>query len=293
MGLDKKLWQWLLLMALAFTWGTSFILMKRGLESFTYIQVAELRVFFSFLILLPVAIKSLNKIQRNNIKSLFIAGFIGNGIPAFLFTKAQTQISSSLAGMLNALTPIFTFMVGFLIYKTKAGFISLVGLIVGFIGSVLLIFYGGTDFFSGNNWYGLLILLACLFYGINLNEIKLRLGDLSGLEITAIAFFIVGPFAGIGLLFSDFSIVNLDHKALINLGYVALLALFCSVLALIAFYSLAKHTTALFASSVTYVIPIFAIFWGLLDGEKILWYQVLFMTIIILGVYLVNYKSKK
>lgn len=289
--LNKKIWQWLLLFCLASIWGTSFILMKRGLVSYSNFDVAALRIFISFLFFLPLIIVNLKKLNRQNIISLLLVGFIGNLFPAFLFTTAQTQISSYLAGILNSLTPLFTLLVGYFFYRSEARFSNLIGLVIGLIGAIGLINNNGTNLPDQNLWFALFAVVATLFYGINVNEVKYKLKELDSLAIASLAFLFIGPLAGAYLLFTGFQIrADLPYH-LESLGYITLLALFASVLAVIGINVLLKYTTALFASSVTYIIPVFAVFWGVLDGEPFHLFQVFWIALILLGVYLV--KSKK
>lgn len=293
-NLNKKVWQWSLLIFLAFIWGSSFILMKKGLRSYTHDQVAALRMFISFLAFLPFGIKSFKKITKENYKSLILVGYIGSAIPAFLFTKAQTRIDSSLAGMLNSMTPLFTLIIGLLFYNSKARLIHAVGIFLGLIGALGLIMYtsGRGELFSNINYYGLFIVIATICYGINVNQVKYKIKDLNGLELTALAFMFVGPFAGIYLLFSDFSFALSTPDYLLNLGYISILSVVGTMMALAIFNSLIQYTSALFGSSVTYIIPVFAIMWGLFDGEKISVFHFLWISLIFIGVYLVNLKKR-
>ena len=286
--LENKAWQWAILLFLSLIWGTSFILMKKGLESYSHSQVAAFRIFFSFLFMLPITIRNIKVISRDNILSLLIVGFIGFAIPAFLFTKAQTRIDSSLAGMLNSLTPLFTLIVGILFYRSSARWVNIAGLFMGLIGAIGLMWNGDMNIFRGINAFALFIVVATICYGINVNEIKFKLVNLSSLEITSLAFLFTGPVAGIYLLFTDFSSVPETPDYLLNLAYIAILALFSSVIAVLIFNHLIKFTTTLFATSVTYIIPLFAIMWGIIDGESIRIIQLLWITVILLGVYLVN-----
>lgn len=286
--LEKKSWQWATMFILALIWGSSFILMKKGLESYDHIQVAAFRIFFSFVFLLPLTIKNLRVLRKDNIQSLLIVGLVGFAIPALLFTKAQTRIDSSLAGILNSLTPLFTLIVGLLLYKSSAKWINVVGLLMGFAGALGLMWNGNMDILKGINFFTLFVVAATICYGINVNEVKFKLAALSSVQITSLAFLFTGPIAGIYLLFTDLSPAVGTPHYLQNLGYIALLALFSSVIAVIIFNHLIKHTTPLFASSVTYIIPLFAILWGVADGEHIGILQVGGIGVILLGVYMVN-----
>ena len=214
-------------------------------------------------------------------------GFIGNAIPAMLFTKAQTRIDSSLAGMLNSLTPMFTLFVGLLFYKSKILLINIAGILLGLISAIGLV-NNGQNILSGDNSYAIFIVVATIFYGISANEIKFKLPGMSGIAIAALSFFFIGPFAGIYLLFTDFSGATNSGLFLPGLGYIAILAIFGSFFAVMLFNTLIKHTSAIFASSVTYTIPLIAIMWGVVDGEQFTFNHLLWFTVILVGIYLVN-----
>jgi len=294
-SLDNKFWQWTTLIFLSLIWGSSFILMKKGLRSYSHDQVAALRLFISFIAFLPFGIKNLKKITKDNLVSLLIVGFIGSAIPAFLFTKAQTQVDSALAGVLNSLTPLFTLIIGLLFYKSTARLINALGILMGLIGALGLILQtsNGSNFFENINYYGLFIVVATVCYGINVNQVRYKIKHLTGLELTSLAFMFVGPMAGFYLLFTDFSSSLQTPDYLINLGYIAILAVVGTMMALIIFNTLIQHTSAIFGSSVTYIIPVFAIMWGLFDGEKLSVIQLLWISLIFAGVYLVNKKVKR
>lgn len=286
--LENKAWQWIVLIFLSLIWGSSFILMKKGLESYSNMQVAAFRIFFSFVFMMPFAIRNIRVIRKENIRSLITVGFIGFAIPAVLFTKAQTRIDSYLAGMLNSLTPLFTLVVGLLAYRSRAGWMNLAGLILGLMGAVGLMWNGDMNLMKGINGFTLFIVAATICYGININEIKFKLAPLSSLEITSLAFLFTGPVAGMYLLFTDFTPAFRTPDHLLNLAYIAMLALFSSVIAVLIFNHLIKYTTPLFAASVTYLIPVFAILWGILDGESVRLIKLGWITVMLLGVYLVN-----
>ncbi len=294
-NLNNKAWQWITLVFLSLIWGSSFILMKKGLRSYSHDQVAALRIFISFLAFLPFGIKNLKKVSKENIYSLLIVGFIGSTIPAFLFTKAQTNIDSALAGILNSITPLFTLIIGLIFYKSTAKLINAVGIFLGLIGALGLIIHTSSDSnILGNvNYYGLYVELATICYGINVNQVKYKIKGLNGLELTSMAFMFVGPFAGIYLLFTDFSFALSTNDYMLNLGYIAILAVIGTVMALVIFNTLIQYTSALFGASVTYIIPIFAIAWGIFDGEKITIIQFLWIGLILTGVYLVNKRNQK
>jgi drug/metabolite transporter (DMT)-like permease len=290
--LSKKSWQWVTMLALALIWGSSFILMKKGLRSFDYMQVAAFRMFLSFLVLIPTYFKNIKKLTRNNVLHIIIAGYAGIFFPAFLFTKAQTQISSSLAGMINSLAPFFALITGILLYKNKPTNFQVIGIFLGLIGALGLVSDGNMlESFSNINGYALFVVLATFGYGINANEVRFRLKGLTGVEITSLAFLFVGPPAGIYLLFTDFTPAFATPHWGLNLSFIFILAAFGSVLSLFMFNSLVHASSALFATSVTYIIPFFAIIWGVLDGERITVLQLISISAALVGVWLINKKK--
>jgi len=267
--------------------------MKKGLRSFDYMQVAGLRLFFSFLILIPTYFKNVSKLTRKNIVHILIVGYVGTFFPAFLFTKAQTQISSSLAGMINSLAPFFALISGIIIYKNRPGKLQYLGIILGLVGALGLISEGKIlESFDSINEYALYVVVATVGYGINANEIRFKLKGLTGVEITSLAFLFVGPPAGIYLVFSDFSSAFATPNWALNLGFIFVLALFGSVISLFFFNTLIHYTSALFATSVTYIIPFFAIIWGLFDGETITMVHIFSICLALAGVWLVNRKKQ-
>lgn len=289
--LTKKRWQWASMLLLAFIWGCSFILMKKGLLAFSYTQVAAIRIFFGFIVLLPFAINSFKKLTKQNSMYLCLCGMIGNLIPAFLFTLAQTNLSSSVAGILNSLTPFFTLMVGIMLFRNRPKLLQYIGIFMGLIGAVMLVSNGNFSSFRDINLYAMLIVLATFLYGINANVIRFKLAGLTGVEITALAFMFIGPFAGVILFSTDLTPAVNSPMFWGSLFAILGLSLFGSVLSLFVYNNLIHKTSAIFASSVTYIIPVFALMWGILDGETLSILQVLSMVVILAGVYLINQKK--
>ena len=290
--LNKAVWQWAVLIFTSLLWGTSFILMKKGLNSYSHIQVGAFRMVFAFILLLPLIIRKLKKLKRKDLYPVLNVAFFGNLFPALLFATAQTKVTSSLAGMLNSLFPIIALIIGIIFYCDKSGKKSLWGVIIGLIGSFGLIIGNSKDVLTSDMWYAGYIFLAMIFYAISLNEIKYKLPDLDGVTVTAFTFLFAGPAAGVILLFTDLQTSFATTDAGINLFYIFLLAFFGSVVALLLFYSLVQYVTPVFAASITYIIPIFAIMWGVFDGETVSLIQIISMAVIFFGVYLVNMKVK-
>lgn len=221
-------------------------------------------------------------------------GVFGNLLPAFLFTKAETQISSSLTGMLNALTPLFTVLVGLFWLKVKPTLLQIIGILIGFIAAACLMLFDEGNENSKNKFYSLYVILATFFYAISLSGIKKYLSDLNSITATVWAFCITGPIALVYLFgFTDFTIhLKTSTLALQSIGYISILAIVGSALSVIAYNVLIKNSGTVFASSCTYLIPVVAIGWGILDGEKVNFYQILSIIIIILSVYLINKPQK-
>lgn len=284
---SEKLINYGLMVLLALIWGSSFILMKKGLIVFNDIEVAQLRMGIAWLSLLPFVWKKLFTIKKKFIIPILVVGLFGNGFPAFLFTKAQTELDSSLIGILNALVPLFTFVFAMLLFKTKVKVGQLIGILLGLSGAIWLIAGGGLVLENAN--YSCYIIVATMCYAISLNTIKNYLKEMSAIDISGLAFFVVGPFCLLALGLSDFSFKMMNSEgANLALFYIVILSTVGTSIALILFNQLVKKTTAIFASSVTYLIPIVAIFWGFVDGEIITLNHFIGIAIILGGIHLVN-----
>jgi len=267
--------------------------MKRGLDVYSSDEVAALRILIAFLFLSPLLFRHVKRPLLVHWKSFVAMGTFGNFIPAFLFTKAETGLSSSLAGILNSLTPLFTLLLGVMFFRAKTRMVNVIGLMLGFIGAVGLMTVGKNVDINSNLLYGSYIILATLFYGLSVNVIKSKLGGVNPITATVWAMMFIGPMAGMYLFgFTDFTTrLSSNPQALQSLGYVSILAIFGTALSVIVFNVLIKNTSALFASSVTYLIPIVAMGWGVVDGDSIYFLHYLWIGLILIGVYLVNKKK--
>jgi len=292
MSNNSKLLSWVFLTILALIWGSSFILIKRGLVVFTPGEVGAIRIISAALFLSPIAFSKLRTINRSHYKLLFFVGLVGSFLPAFLFAKAQTQLDSAIAGVLNALTPFFVMLIGIVIFKQSLVRNVTIGILIGLIGTVILVLAGSDGSIDSLNYYALFIVLATLCYGINVNLIKYKIADLKAMTITSISLVLTAPFALVYLFsLTDFVDKVSQHEGALNsLSYIVLLGVMGTAIALVLFNYLIKITSPVFSSSVTYLIPIVAIVWGLLDGEVLLFGHYLGMTAIVLGVWLVNRK---
>jgi len=282
----------ILLGVLSLIWGTSFILIKQGLKVFSPDEVGSLRVASASLFLLPMAIVRAKGLNRGDYWKLFISGMMGIFIPAFLYATAQTRMDSSVAGIINTLTPLFTMMVGAILFRQKFRGYAIVGIVLGFAGTVLLSLSRTGETITGFNTYSLLIVLACLLYGANLNFIKFSIPDLTAPTITSVSLMLIGPLAFTYLFgFSGFLEKMSTHPgAWKAFGFIALLGCMSTAIATVLFNKLVKISTPLFASSVTYLMPIVVVMWGVLDGEKLLAGHFMGMAAILGGVFLANRK---
>ena len=286
---------WVLLVVLAIIWGTSFILMKKGLEVFSALELGATRVSVAALLLLPFALRHVGQVERSRFKWLAISGVIGTLIPAFLFAYAETRLASGLAGVLNALTVVFTLLVGALLFGQRLTRLRVLGIGLGLVGTVVMLRLGGsggdaTPAGEGNAWYGLYILAATIGYGLSVNVIKHKLSGLTPIAVTAVLLMLIGgPALAYLLLGTGFlhklATVPGAWKAF---GYIALLATMSTAVAMVLFNKLIPQSTALFASSSTYLIPIVALAWGALDGEAFNLWHLLGMVIILAGVLIIH-----
>jgi drug/metabolite transporter (DMT)-like permease len=266
--------------------------MKRGMEVFSSDQVAAMRIFIAFLFLSPLIFKHVKKPLLKHWKGFAGMGIVGNLIPAFLFTKAETGISSSLTGMLNSLTPLFTLLIGVLLFKVKTGWINALGITVGFVGATGLLMVGKKENMDNDLLFVFYVVLATICYALSVNIIKKYLSEVNSTTATVWAMLFIGPFAGAYLFTTDFTDkVTINPLALQSIGFITILAVFGTAISVIIFNVLIKNTSAIFAASVTYLIPIVAMGWGLFDNESVLPLHFAWIGLILLGVYLVNNKS--
>jgi drug/metabolite transporter (DMT)-like permease len=288
---DFKSWMYLIILAII--WGGSYILMKQGLRSFSFWQVSSIRLFSAFIFLLPFAIKNLSKLNKKTIVPIIIVAFIGNLIPSWLYPLGQTKIDSNIAGILNSLVPVFVLIIGILFFKKKTAWLQIAGVLIGLIGAAMLITKDNLFGFGQMNYYSLYIILATVLYSININQVNVFLKSLTGVEIASLAFLFIGPVSGSILLFSDYTKASQSETLYFDLAYVITLGLFGSALAVSLVNHIITRAGAMFASSVTYIIPVFAIMWGLIDGESLNFVQIIATLIVLFSVYLVNKRQKK
>jgi drug/metabolite transporter (DMT)-like permease len=289
----NKLLNWGIFLLLTFIWGSSFILMKYSKEHLTAAQLAALRIFSAALVFAPFTIAHLRKFPPNKILVTIVSGITGNLLPAFLYAKAISQnIDSSLASILNSLTPLFVVIIAVIVFKDRIGRQKIIGVLVGFIGlTMLFMSWKGISF--ENFKYASLILVATISYGINVNIVGHFLKTENPVQISSISIgFMIFPTAFVLWRENFFSLPFGDVVIQKAIGEAVFLGIAGTAIATALFYVLIKRAGGLFASLVTYSIPIVGTFWGSLDGEQIGYMQLLCMAVILFGVWLANRRQE-
>ncbi|MEM8847303.1 MAG: EamA family transporter [Bacteroidota bacterium] len=284
--------KWFYLFVLSIIWGTSYILIKKGLEGFNPVQLGAVRIVLAALFLFAIGFKSLRTISKKEWPWVVLSGFVGSFVPMFLFAFAETEIDSAIASILNSIVPLFTLFIGFFAFGITFTRNQLLGVLIGLIGASLLIFFGSRINPNQNYWYAGLVVVATVCYASNANIIKSKLQNVSAMGIAVgnfaaivIPALIILPFSG----FFSHEVVN-GRYFWSSLGYVIILCIMGTCVAKVMFNKLVQISSAVFSVSVTYLIPLVGIFWGVLDGETFKLRQLLAGAIILLGVYLVNKK---
>ena len=278
--------KWVYLLVLALIWGSSFILIKKGLVGLTAFQLGSLRIIFAALFLLLIGFKSLVKIPSHQWKYIALTSLFGTFVPAYLFAIAETEIDSSITAILNSLTPLNALILGAAFFGITFRRSQIWGVIIGLLGSMLLVFNGAVNHPEQNYYYAILVLIASVCYAVNVNLIKKFLSDLTPLSITTGNFFILLFPALVILFFTDFFNVVHVEKVQHSLWFILVLGVLGTGIANVIFFKLIQVSSPVFATSVTYLIPVVAFFWGLLDHEMLTFVQCIGAFVILIGVYL-------
>ncbi|RUO63177.1 DMT family transporter [Pseudidiomarina insulisalsae] len=283
---------WLLLGLLALIWGSSFLLIKKGLLGFAPDQLAAIRIASAGFVLLPFILHRFKTVHRHHWWKLICVGLVGSFIPAFLFAFAQTDLPSGVTGVLNTFTPLATLIIGVMLFRQTVRVQQWLGIIIGLVGTLLLVTASANGAFEFNR-YGLLIIAATICYGLNLNLIKHHIPDLGALTITGVSLFLVAPAALIYLLIATPFTAQLQQpEAWFPLGAILLLGIVGTAMALVIFNTVVKLTDTTFTSSVTYLIPIVALILGILDGEPFYLQQGAGLAAILTGVWIANKRKR-
>lgn len=274
-----------LLSLLTIIWGSSYILIKKSLIGFSPIEVACLRVGISCLVTLPLVFKAVKSIPRNKYLAVLGVGFFGSAAPAFLFALSLTKTGSGLNGIINSLTPLWTIIIGVLWYRITISTQKTAGVLIGFLGAIVLVMGQSGNAIYTNLLFGIFPFTATFCYGFSSNLTKQKLQNESAVYTTALAMALVGLPALAGLCFTDAPAKIMSGTVWQPFVYVAVLSVFGTVIAWTLFYRLVQRTDALYASSVTYLIPLVALAWAWFDNESLSVIQLIGMLLILLGVY--------
>ena len=286
--------RWFLLTVLALTWGSSFILIKKSLLVFSPYEIGAFRVSVSGLILCYIGFPALRKMNRNTIFWLVLAGFFGNFLPMYLFPIAQTRVSSSLAGILDSLVPIFVLILGFFLFGIKSKWLQVFGAFIGFAGAAMLMYFSEATSEESKLGYALLVVLATASYGAAGLIIKEKLQHVPSVKLSSAVFSVWMIPSLIVLFFSGFFNDFKDNPNTWEaLGYLSILTVMGTAIAVMLYYKLIQQTSAVFASTVTYLMPLVAVIWGLMDGEKFSVWYVIGGMLILWGIYLIREKKMK
>lgn len=281
--------KWFYLIILSIVWGSSFILMKKALIGLTPVQVGALRMIITAIFLLLIGYKTIKEIRKKDWIYIFYTAILGTFFPAFLFALAIAKIDSSIAAILNSLTPFNTFIVGILIFGFAFKGRQLIGILVGLTGTLILVLKGADVNPHQNYWYTLLVIISSVGYAFNVNIVKKHLSDISALAITTGNFLLLIVPALVVLFFTGFfTTFEVSAETTSAMGYITILAIVGTGIAKVMFNKLVQISSPVFSASVTYLIPLVAVMWGMIDEENLHIIQLLGGAIILFGVYLVN-----
>ena len=281
--------KWLYLVILAIVWGSSFILIKKSLIGLTPIQLGALRTFIAGLFILSIGFNSLKKIKKQQWKWIAISSMLGTLFPAFFFAYALMGIDSSVASILNSMTSLNALIVGTLFFGVVFKRVQLGGVIIGLVGTILLILESSSLNPTQNYWFAIFVIASSLGYAFNVNIIKKHLSSISAMSITAGHFVLLIVPVFLVLFFTGFfTTIEFTDETSSSLFYLVILSVVGTGLAKIMFNKLIQISSPVFSTSVAYLIPIVAIIWGFVDGEKVSYLQLIAGAIILLGIYIVN-----
>lgn len=286
--------KWFLLIVIGLTWGSSFILIKKSLLVFSPYEIGAFRVAISGLILGYIGFPALRKMNKNTLFWVALTGFFGNFLPMYLFPIAQTRVSSSLAGILDSLVPVFVLVLGFFLFGIKSKWLQYLGAVIGFAGAAMLMYFSEATSEESKLGYALLVVLATACYAVAGLIIKGKLQHVPSVKLSGAVFSVwMIPSLIILVLSGFFSDFQANPQTWQALGYLSILTVMGTAIAMILYYKLIQKTSAVFASTVTYLLPLVAVVWGLLDGEKFSVWYVIGGMLILWGIYLIREKKQE
>ena len=286
-----SIYAWIMLIVLSIIWGSSFILIKKSLLALSPYEVGAMRVLIAGITLMPVLFIYNSQIKWSRWSSFLLVGLIGSGIPFILFPLAETRISSSLAGVLNSLTPLFALLFGVFWFGNKTNKRQLIGVLLGFFGALVLVLFGSRENEQSQFLYASLILLASILYGLNANLVKFLFQNTKAIILTAYSFALMIPFCIIYLLSENTFTTFINHPDFeLSLISVLILGVIGTSLSTVIFFDLLQRTNAVFGASVAYLIPVVAIVFGVLDGEYFGLYHIIGTILILVAVKIISRK---
>lgn len=286
--------KWFLLIVIGLTWGSSFILIKKSLLVFSPYEIGAFRVAISGLILGYIGFPALRKMNKNTLFWVALTGFFGNFLPMYLFPIAQTRVSSSLAGILDSLVPVFVLVLGFFLFGIKSKWLQYLGAVIGFAGAAMLMYFSEATSEESKLGYALLVVLATACYAVAGLIIKGKLQHVPSVKLSGAVFSVwMIPSLIILVLSGFFSDFQANPQTWQALGYLSILTVMGTAIAMILYYKLIQKTSAVFASTVTYLLPLVAVVWGLLDGEKFSVWYVIGGMLILWAIYLIREKKQE
>lgn len=298
--MDNSRLKYLYLIILSLIWGSSFILIKKALGGengelvLEPLQLGAVRTMISGVILIAIGWKSFAATDKKDWPWLAVSGLLGTFFPAFLFAYAQTEIDSAISAILNSTVPLISLIMGAVIFGISFSRNQFIGVIVGLAGAIGLVVAGMESHPDQNYLFAGLILIACVCYASNVNIIKKYLQNIKPLAIATGNFIFIVPLAIIVFFSADGqSIEFTDSRVQESFLYIIILCVFGTVAAKIMFNKLVQMTSPVFATSVTYLMPVIGLTWGVLDGEFFNLWQGIATAVIIFAVVLVTREKKK
>ena len=270
----------LALLLLAAIWGSSFLFMRVAVVDFGPFALNLIRVGLAALILMPVFLKKdARQTFKKHWKSFMLIGVSNFAIPFTFLSYTSITLNAGTTSLINATTPIFTALIGALFFTQKITLTQVIGLVFGFFGIYII----SQNALSVDLSQGLLAIFAGLIatcgYGLTINYSKKHLQDVGAIELTAGGLL----FGALYLIVPGVIYWPETTPSLSNWLSAISLAVFCTAISLVLFFQIIKKIGALTSSSVTFLIPIFAILWGSIFLGRILY---LFIND------LVNFKSE-
>ena len=287
--------KYFLLIFIAIIWGSSFILIKKILPVFDPYQTGAFRAGLSGLLLSFIGFPALKRMSKKDIFWIALSGLFGNFLVVFIFPIAQQGVSSSLAGIINALDPIFTLVLGAILFGIRNRVIQYAGAIIGFIGAIILVYSSNLENGQNHLYYTVLLVIGSALYAVAALIIEKKLHHIKSTDISTGIYTIwmvpslfILSFSG---FFTDFDYSQ--NETLTALGYLVFLTVISTTLVMFLFFKLVQDTSAVFVSTISLLLPVVAVIWGILDKEKFtVWYAIGGLLILI-SVYLIRDKKNK